>query len=78
MYRMELALIMYLSDNDYHARFIRVFYLLTLWCMELAVIMYFCEKHVPARFMPFISEKPILTLKCFQNVKVHIFQKADL
>ncbi len=22
MYRMELALIMYLSDNDYHARFI--------------------------------------------------------
>ena len=26
MYHMELALIMYLCDNDYHARFIRLFY----------------------------------------------------
>jgi hypothetical protein len=27
MYRMELALIMFLCENSFHARFIRLFYL---------------------------------------------------
>ena len=33
----ELALIMYLCDNDYPARFIRLIYFFSCRCMKLAV-----------------------------------------
>ncbi len=48
---MELALIMFLCENSFHARFIRLFYSFTFRCMELALIMFLCENSFHARFI---------------------------
>ncbi len=50
MYRMELALIMFLGENSCHARFIRLFYLFCFGVWNSLLIMFLGENSCHARF----------------------------
>jgi len=60
MYHMELALIMYRGDNDYHARFIRLFYF-----SHYGVILIYGDRNdIPVLNYSTTNEQCLLETRC--------------